>query len=336
MTDKIESGREPQKCEDPGGQGQAGETNLVTLQGALERCIPGLVILDRDLELNGDHCADLVGVEGNGRLVMVLLVEGSGDEPVMAAIEALAFARRNATVLPVHLDAPRLRVDLDPRVILIAQSFDEHLMDRLHPLQQGSVELFEVRLLRSARGENIYLSAMDSTLGTSRPSVGEDISTEAFLAQLPPEQELIARECLEKLSRIDEELELRVRNVGAQWSFRGAELARLEWIDEALHASVAPDYTSRYLRSSAQVDLFVEEALVRHVRLIGSRLDAEAVHVQGGMGASTFGRMAEASQQQEEELEDDLSSLPDIPEGSYSSSRGDILTPEEIQAFQVD
>ncbi len=336
MTENIESGREAQKSECPGGLGQSGETYLVTLQGALERCIPGLVILDRDLELGGAHRADMVGVEGSGRLVMVLLVEGSGDEPVMGAVEALAFARRNATVLPVHLDAPRLRVDLEPRVILIAQSFDEYLMDRLHPLQQGSVELFEVRLLRSARGENIYLSAMDPSLGTSSSSVGEDISAEAFLAQLPPEREHIARECFEKLARIDEELELRVHSTGAQWSFRGGELARLDWIDEALHASVAPDYTPRYLRSSAQVDLFVEEALVRHVRLIGTRLDAEAVHVRGGMGASAFGRKAEDSLEPEAELEDDLPELPDVPEGSYSSSRGDILTPEEIQAFQAD
>jgi len=289
------------------------DPSLLSLEGTLERNFPGLEILDRDLELSDRFRADLVAIEKSGRLVFVLLVEGEGDEPVLAALEALAFAEHNAPVLAAHFEEPRLRADQPPRVLLVAQSFPPALIGKLRPLFDSAVELFEVRCVKSARGENVFLATVG---GESQVLAAAGAATEeAFLSRLAPDLESIARHALERMARVDEDLLLGVSGSRMTWSFRGAGLARLELVGDRLHGSVAPEHEPRALRSLAQVDFFVEEVLGRYVSCLG--MDAEVLELPGSR--------PEIAQ-----------NLPELPpsEGPIDLADADILTAEELRAFQ--
>ena len=289
------------------------DPSLLSLEGTLERNFPGLEILDRDLELSDRFRADLVAIEKSGRLVFVLLVEGEGDEPVLAALEALAFAEHNAPVLAAHFEEPRLRADQPPRVLLVAQSFPPALIGKLRPLFDSAVELFEVRCVKSARGENVFLATVG---GESQVLAAAGAATEAaFLSRLAPDLESIARHALERMARVDEDLLLGVSGSRMTWSFRGAGLARLELVGDRLHGSVAPEHEPRALRSLAQVDFFVEEVLGRYVSCLG--MDPDVLELPGN--------------RQETAL-----NLPELPtsEGSIDLTDADILSAEELRAFQ--
>ncbi len=289
------------------------DPSLLSLEGTLERNFPGLEILDRDLELSERFRADLVAVERSGRLVLVLLVEAEGDEPVLAALEALSFAEHNAAVLAAHFEEPRLRVDQPPRVLLVAQSFSPSLVARLKPLFGSAVELFEVRCVKSARGENVFLATVG---GESQVLAAAGTATEeAFLSRLGPDLESIARHAIDRMARVDEDLLLAVSGTRLTWSFRGAGLARLELVGDRVHGSVAPDHEPRALRSLAQVDFFVEEVLGRYVSSLG--MDSGPLELPGMSPELT-------------------KNLPELPETSASLDLGeaDILTAEELRAFQ--
>ncbi|MFT5283881.1 MAG: hypothetical protein ACI8TQ_000031 [Planctomycetota bacterium] len=243
------------------------DPTLLSLEATLERNFPGLEVLDRDLELSARFRADLVAMEQSGRLVLVILVEGDGDDPVLASVEALAFAAHNAAVLPAHFEEPRLRTDQPPRVLLVAQTFPEALVARLRPLFDSSVELFEVRNVKSSRGDNVFLTAVG---GEPQVLAASGTATEAsFLLRLAPDQESIARHAIDRMARIDEALLLAGSGSRLTWSFRGVDLARVEMIGNRLHGTVAPGHEARALRSKAQVDYFVEEVLGRYVSCLG-------------------------------------------------------------------
>ena len=289
------------------------DPSLLSLEGTLERNFPGLEILDRDLELSERFSADIVAIEKSGRLVFVLLVEGDGDEPVLAALEAIAFAEHNAPVLAAHFEEPRLRADQPPRVLLVAQSFPPALIAKLRPLFDSAVELFEVRCVKSARGENVFLATVG---GESQVLAAAGAATEeAFLSRLAPDLESIARHALERMARVDEDLLLGVSGSRMTWSFRGAGLARLELVGDRLHGSVAPEHEPRALRSLAQVDFFVEEVLGRYVSCLG--MDPEVLELPGVRPEM-------------------LENLPELPpsEGRIDLADADILTAEELRAFQ--
>ncbi len=245
------------------------DPSLLSLEGTLERSFPGLTVLDHDLELSERHSADLVAMEAGGRLVLVLLVDAGGDTPVLAALDALAFARHNASVLAAHFEEPRLAGGEPPRVLLVAQTFPPGTAERLLPLTGSAVELYEVRQVRSARGENVYLTPVGSGPVAGIAPATATGTRESFLASLPTDLEVFANDCLERLERIDEELVLTARPGRAAIGFRGQDLARLELAGGRLVGAVGAGSDARALRSRAHVDLFVEEVLGRYVSRLG-------------------------------------------------------------------
>jgi hypothetical protein len=309
------------------------DPSRLSLESTLERNFPGLAVLDRDLELSERFRADLVAVERSGRLVLVLLVETEGDEPLLASLEALAFARHNAPVLGAHFGEPRLRTDQPPRVLLIAHAFPPALVARLRPLLDRSVELFEVRQVKSARGENLYLASVGGEAQVLAAAAG---SEDAFFQRLGPDQEALAKRCLERVARIDDELRVASTSARVTWSFRGAELARLEVSADLLSGSVAPNHDARVLRSPAQVDFFADEVLGRYVELLGAP------------GAAPGGPESESFEPGSEEGNDPLGAFG--PLGGGNDFDGDdpddaagrprpleptgFLTPDELRAFQ--
>ncbi|MDP6956499.1 MAG: hypothetical protein QF599_11040, partial [Planctomycetota bacterium] len=83
-----------------------------SLEESLIESLPGLVVLDRDLDYGGDVGVDLVAADPAGALTLVLLTEGGGEQPILAALDVLAFARREGPLLERHLGRENLNMEL--------------------------------------------------------------------------------------------------------------------------------------------------------------------------------------------------------------------------------
>ena len=169
-----------------------------SLEESLIESLPGLVVLDRDLDYGGQVGIDLVAADQAGALTLVLLVDGEGEEPVLAALDVLAFARREQLLLERHLGQASFRGDLPPRVILVADRFDQLLRERIAPLGDVRVELFELRELKSAAATRSYLVPR----GDGAIEGAGDQSLAAFLDSLSEERRPLAASELAALDGI--------------------------------------------------------------------------------------------------------------------------------------
>ena len=247
----------------PGDPNGSTQSIYRAVERGLGEVVPGLEILDRDLELAEDLTVQLVGRDARGHLVLVLVVEGDADGLTVVALEALRQARAQRSLLSRHLGDPRLRGDLPERVYLISDSFDDLVVGRLTPLLGDAIELFEVRTVRSARGENAYLVRIHSS--AEGPAAAESESTSVFLAALPEEVRDVARIVVRRLSRVDDELDRSSTRQQVLWRSGEAVLARLGWEDGLLRGSVPSRGSAFPLRSERDVDPFVEEVVSSYV-----------------------------------------------------------------------
>ncbi len=256
----------------PAQKGEAGRERsgvLAALGVGLEEVLPGLEIVDRDLEFDEGGRADLAAVDGTGRLVLVLLADEDADRATLEALDALSFAWRNVQIFVRHLAARRLDPGLEPRVVVISAAGDERLVHRLAPLLERGVELFGVRSLKSSQGERSYLVPMSASApprgGVSRAN------PEEFLAALPPPLSELGRELALRMGRLDDELVLAASPSALSWVFHGDELARVEARREALVARVAPTLEPVELRGEGDLEAVLESAMGRLVQLFGLR-----------------------------------------------------------------
>ena len=212
----------------------------------------------------------MVGADAAGQLVLVLRVAGKGPEPVLACLDALAFLRRSAAVLVRDLDDSRLRPELPPRVILVARRFGKRLLRRLEPLLPDPVELYEERRLRSAGGSRVYLApAGDRSETLEADARGAEEALQALAAGLPESGRVLIGALVDRLSRIDDELERRAVRGGITWVFRGEPLARAEVRAGELEVSSPPGRRRRALYAEGDLDVFLEEVM----GLFSQRLD---------------------------------------------------------------
>lgn len=282
------------------------EHDLEALESGLAEALPELQVLDREVELEGESRAELVGVDTLGHLVLVLVVDGAEESCVPQALDALAFARRNAELLARHLDSPRLQPGLPPRVVLVAQTFAPLVKARLAPLSGREAELFELRTLRSRSGEHAYLIA--ASTAEAGPSAIRNVGPEVLVGRLPVQRRKVAERLVASMQRMDEELDLTVAGNRLVWHLGDDVVAWLELESDGLRGSIPPEHEPLQVAGGADVDAFVGAAMGRYAALLSS---AEA----GPPGAGADGDGGE------EALEVEL-------------GEGGILTPEEIEAFR--
>src|SRR5204863_7532884 len=147
---------------------------------------------------------DWVGIDPSGRVVFALHCDGSGEEGVIAALDALVFFERNRAVLGQHLRSPRARASLAPTIALIADSFSELLLARLCGLGSASLRLLELRQLSSARGERAYLVPVAPSFGRNAPPAPR--GPEAFLSALSEAKRPLGELLVNRIGRIDDQL----------------------------------------------------------------------------------------------------------------------------------
>ncbi len=269
------------------------------LQRELDRIVGGLEVLDRSLELDDGQKAELVATDAEGRLVLVLGSTGEGSEPVLACLDALAFARANGALLARHVRADGVRAGADARVFLVAEKLERRVVDRLAPLLGGPVELFELRTLRSAGGARTYLARVQAPATESSAAVG----AAAFLDSVPEAARALARVCLERMRRVDPALVEMADARRVLWSADGRELARLE-LEGMLLVGASPAGLRVELTDALGVDVLVEEALAGFAELLRGSVDD--------------GRDSRSE-------DEDASLDPGAP----------LLTPEEMEAFRT-
>jgi len=244
----------------------AGERDpLAALVQGLDELVPGLELIDRDLELEGGLRADLAAADPAGRL---WLVRVAGDDPDQAALEALDLCARLARELELlvrHLGPERLRPGRPPRLVIVSPTCDERLAARLAPLAASGVEVIGLRSVKSAAGERAYLVRLEPN---GRP-VASEVGVSAFLRALPARHEALMHELIERMQRLDEELSVSADASAIVWRLGGEVLARVERSADGLAASVAPRHEPLALEGAPALERFVEQALARLVRVLG-------------------------------------------------------------------
>jgi len=272
------------------------------LEAGLQEILPGLTVLDRDLVFDEGGRADLAAADATGRLILVLLAEDL-DRTALEALDALSFARRHATLLAHHFKG-RVEAELEPRIVVVTPAVDERLTLRLAPLLGSGLELFGVRTLASRSGERSYLVPLEPA--EASPGLARVHGEEAFLEALPSDLRGLAADALERLGRLDDELELLATRDALSWRFRGEVLVRIERAGNLLRASVSPHEERHPLDGGPALEDLLERALGRLVSLLGPR---------GGEGGDAEGD-------------------PGTTPRALLEKGEPLLSPEEIEAFR--
>lgn len=249
------------------------------LETSLAAQIPGLRLLDRQLEMEVKRGVsgrvDFAGVDAEGRLVLVLLLDSDSDAAALAALDLFVMAKRHAALLARHLD---IELGERPRLILVAETYDVLLMARLEALGHP-FELLSIETLRSERGARSYLVPQFGSKGASVEP--DSITRQEFVAALTERQRVPAELLIDRLHRMDSEVKVRYLADGVRWTFQGHEFLGLKLSGEDLVGFVLPSGEDQLIDSVERVETLVEAAFGAYVRLIG--MESTSRVAMGGM-----------------------------------------------------
>lgn len=243
------------------------ERNRAHVAGGLAEFFPGFEVVDRDLDLGEGRVVEWVGVDSTGRLILVQMVAADGAEPVISALDALAFVQRNRAVLAGHLKSQRLRPDVSPVVALVAESFSERMLGRLSGIDAEALRLFELRTVVSARGEHVYLAPVAAA--PTRAAVLAPSGRDVFLGGLDEPRRALAELAFKRIGRIDDLVGYTASEKTVTWRWQGELLCSLSSVDDRLDGRVEPDGRAQRLGAAADLEGFVDLALARYVELLG-------------------------------------------------------------------
>ncbi len=281
------------------------------LLAGLAEVFPGFELLDSDLEFERLHRIHYVGLDGEGRLTLVIRVRGEGHTAVLRALDARDFARRHLAPLLKHLGASRARADLEPRIALVAPEFDERLRRRLDGLVGAGVEAYELRRLRSHSGELVFLAPLGgfgAAVQVAAPTLEE------WLTTLAPERRQQVEELLTRLERLDEGLAVEQERHGLRWRIGERPLASLEVdSDGGVRLTVAGRPPRRW-RTPRDLDLFLDDTVAEYL----ARLDDPMLRT--------------VDLAPEPRAADQPSGARRSAVGARSRPRG-LISPEELEAF---
>ncbi len=250
------------------------EALLSILETDLLRLVPGLGVVDRGLVLTRAHVrgsedrrADLVLLDESGRALIVLVVDGRGDDTVLAAIDALAFARASGDALarPTRPLAPR---EISARVALVAETFSARALEGLAILPESELMLLETRKMASETGSRTRLVRLELMPARSQSPA---VSRETFLATLPEFLRGTAELLLRRLARVDAEIEFSFAEGAVEIRCGERELCVLEVHDGSLRGEIPALDREIQIRGMDDADLLLDEVLREHL------LDLEAI-----------------------------------------------------------
>jgi len=245
------------------------------LEEGLEQALPGVEILDRELTLDDGVDADLAGVDAAGRVFVALLGEPDADVTALRVLDLLAWVRGNSAVLARHLGSSAARPDQPARLVVVLPEAPARLRRRLRTLSVAGVELLGLRTIQSRGGERVYLTALERP---SRLAPASGVPGEAFLGGLPIGVRSLARHAVDRIERLDNELEALVDDDAIAWRFRGRTLVRLERVGDGLRATLGAEHVPRSVRAEADVEALLEDALSELVPMFADGAPPERRH----------------------------------------------------------
>lgn len=275
------------------------EDPLGALAQGLEDVLDGFHLLDREVRFDEAVRADLIGVDGSGRLVWVVVADDSDDRTALAVLDGMSFARRNPALLRRHF-AAGVRgggANKATRLVLVLPTERTNLAERFKPFTGRELEILTVRTITSGAGERSYLTPVGTGGEVSDLVPSQD--RDAFLDALPEGQRGLARILVERMRRMDDELSFETSQAGVLWTYQGETLAQLEHRDTGLAGGVAPEFSPLRIATELDVERFLDAAVGRLVRLFSD----DSQPARRDLGELAFGE-------------------------------GPLLTPEEIAAFR--
>ena len=307
--------RARQTAASPAKRTQEEESELWrALELGLSEILPELEVLDRELVFDEGGRADLAVVDGSGRLTLVLLAEDLDRTP-LDVLDTLSFVRRHASLFSHHYRR-KIQPELEPHVLVVSPSGDERLTLRLKPLLGHGLELYGVRTLSSRSGERSYLVPLVPTqTAAEQPGAHGE---EAFLEALPRDLYSFGSTILERVGRLDDELELTANRDSLVWRFRGEILVRVERAGDTLRSSVSPHTDRNLLDGEGALEVLLEAALARLVSFLGGN-ESHANGPRTQRGDPPLRAVREED--------------PPSPR-ALLEEEGPLLTPEEIEAFR--
>ena len=260
----------------------ASSDTLQRIELAFPDLVGGFEVHQRELEFDGRPVADLLAWS-QGRVLLISVVDGTGDDTVLRALDALAFARGQRQIVAAALPAPGpgsapglAPEDLRVRVVLVATTgFSAVQLDRLEALRGEGLWLLRKRVLRTKRGSHTRLEPLDVSDGLlprrplDLPEWAVREPQRAFLAQIAPDRLELALELLGRMRRIDPALEWRAERGRICLLLEGAELCRLEWLDGHLELSLDDDALPLPVRDPLAIDRALDAILGVHLGRLG-------------------------------------------------------------------
>jgi hypothetical protein len=216
--------------------------------------------------------ADLVGVDPSGRLHLVQLADEDPGRAALRALDAVRMLRTSLDILARHVGEGRVDPERSPRLLVVSPKADEELAARLEPMRDAGVLVLGLRTVKSAAGTRAYLTRLDDE---AVPGAREGVA--AFLRSLPSRLEPLGAALLERMERLDGELTPTGDSTTLAWRLGDEVLCRVERVGDLLQASVAPRHQPMPLGDMNDLEVLVEAALGRLVRVLGLTRGGDAV-----------------------------------------------------------
>ena len=284
-------------------------------------------MLDHGLKVAGT-VVDLVGLDGEGRLVLGLLGSGSADDAT-TALKALAFVRRRGGELAEHLGRTIERAASRARVVLVAEAATRELCDLVAPLEVAGVELFETHIIESHRGARTFVSTVSvdgagsiqadeppAQEASSAPSQRErpDEEHAGGVAEAVERTDRLAQDLIRRIERLDDRLDVRRSATLIRWSLAGHDLCSLDLGGDRPRGGLGQAEAQHELTDAAAVETFLQGVMERFLVLADDPPLADG----GEDGGLADERPANGSS----------------PAGGRTLGAAQLLTPEEIEAFR--
>lgn len=219
----------------------------------------GLEVLDRDIVVTNvptERRANWVGVDRDARLVFVLFAE-AGDETVAQFVLATcAFGADGLLASAKRWRSANVRVDLAPRVVVIAPSFTTRTLRALSFIASDMLIVLELRSLERADGAEPFLVRVHAPSTETSASRAFD----AWPASVRGTLERLSRE----VKRVDPEIDERLQSDSLRWSWRGDEIANVTTVEGVLIVAEAKTRAKIALDDQARHEAWLERFITEH------------------------------------------------------------------------
>ncbi len=244
------------------------------LEESLDSLLPDCEVVDRRLDVEEGPSADLVCTDAEGRLHLVVLVEGGAQETVLLALDTTSFLRRHAKVVARHVGG-NANGELTPRLILVAEHFSPRAATRLAPLmgeESDSLRLFELRSMRSDGREALWFAPVWSG---SDEGGAQLVSFDSFVARVSEPKQGLVRAFEKDLRRADPEVRSEAKRDRVTWFLEDIELCTLRNLDGKLMLEIADD-EPREMASAADRVAALDSVMELVLEQVSEDLDERA------------------------------------------------------------